>query len=116
MSNFDEDGKDALNSLLIYDTKNKGFVQLANFFATDTEDNKTYCDYGDGRIETIKAGKTNLKTYIPNYTDLNNVRSVVAAYLSNMSNYDSVIDVLQKNNKGDIENIIAAFKGESFTY
>ena len=99
----------AYNSLIIYDKTNKGFVRIADFYDEDSEGTE-YSGYGEGRIETIKAGKTTLKD-IPDADYFNNVAQDVINYIYHQTDFSSVVDVLQKGDAYDINHIIGYFEG-----
>ena len=104
--------KDANSSLIIYDKVNKGFVEIENFYTSDS--NGLYTGYGDGKIETIKIGKSALKGVPAGAYFTNSIKSEVATWLESSDDFNSVVDVLQKGTDEQIADIVYAFQGGQF--
>lgn len=94
------------NSLYIYDEENKGYAAIGSYFKSQ---NNEYTDFGDGKIESVKAGKKELSGLV-NIDELNNIQSAVAGWLKT-NNYMSVVDVLDSSKQADIDSLVAVFKG-----
>ena len=100
----------AYNSLIIYDKTNKGLVRIEGFYSQKDEGIE-YSGYGDGRIETIKAGKTTLRD-VPDAAYLNGVAQDVINFIKwDMDVAESVMDVLQGGNDSQINKLIGCFEG-----
>jgi len=93
------------NSLYIFDKKNGGFLNIGSFFKTK---DGSISDFGEGRIESVKAGKKEIGNLV-DFKELNSLKSTVASWLKT-NNYCSVENVLDGNNKDDINNLIAVFE------
>lgn len=92
------------NSLYIYDKENKGFTVINSYFkSTDNE----FTDFGNGKIETLKAGKKEFSNLI-SIDKLNDIQSSVSGWLKT-NNYFSVNDVLDSSEQTDINSLIAVF-------
>lgn len=95
--------------LYIYDKKNHGYAAIQNFFGTNAE---SYVDDSAYRIETIKAGKTNVTGNIMSAAEMNDstLQSQVAGWLSE-HNYDYMVDALD-----DAANIDASAMNQLIGY
>lgn len=116
MTNFSDDvEKNYINDedfgLIIYDKKNGGFVNLVDFYSADET---SITGFGNGVIETFKAGKKSINlqsTSACNYTKMESIRAEVGAWLSEDGrNYDSVQDVLTSSNTTDINELVKIFQ------
>ena len=104
--------------LIIYDKKNGGLLKLKEFYEI-TKDNETMkysiTDFGDGNIETFKAGKKNINLQSVDacaYDRMEELREQVGAWLT-ARDYDSVEQVLLDGSKDDISALIQIFQGNT---
>lgn len=111
MTNYRKNGNhsDSDSSLILYDKVNKGFLEL-EYFYFDDDDDGVYDDFGDGRIETIKAGKTKLKDVPEAEYFTATLKNEVGQWLSNNS-YSDVLAVLETGNDTSIQQLVAYFQG-----
>ena len=105
MSNFNNSGVDADNSLIMYDTKSGGFVQICNLYQLSGSDYSTEA-FGNGFIETVKAGKTIDITSSDIIDQLNSAREAVVGFLGAGQ---SVVDVLNSGDAAQIGQLITYF-------
>ena len=105
----DERWETANNSLIIYDKTNKGLVRIEGFYSENSE-GTVYSGYGNGRIETIKAGKTTLKD-VPDADYFNSVAQDVTSWLDVQLDGSSVMNILQNGSDSQINALIAYFEG-----
>ena len=112
------EGNDKVSSgaLFIFDKSNRGYVKVENFFDVTSAG---YIHYnqgaqqlkGDGYIETIKAGKSNLTNNIINFASMDNLESLagdVASWFSSAyQQYSSVSDLLNNGDNIDIASFIS---------
>lgn len=102
--------RDTSSTLIIYDKENKGFVKIYNFYKDENHDG-VYEGYGDGRIETIKAGKKTLKD-IPEYTHFNEIAEQVGAWLDANATPEYGLSVATAlTSDKDISGLIQIFQG-----
>ena len=96
MANIDKNEAYNDNDLFVYNKNNGSFVNINGFYSIYEN---SIIGFGDGRIETVKAGKTTLKNVQSEdlYTDFNELRATVASYLSSCGE-SSVSNVLYGNN------------------
>ena len=93
----------ASTNLYIYDKKDQGFAILSNYFGDwyhgevtkDSNDKYNLIDTSDCRIETIKAGKTNVNSYIMSANELNSMKSQIADWLNTYGTNGSLAQTLQ---------------------
>ena len=105
MSNFNNSGVDADNSLIMYDTKSGGFVQICDLYQLSGSDYSTEA-FGNGFIETVKAGKTIDISSLDIISQLNSAREAVAGFLTDGM---SVVDVLNSGDAAQIGQLITYF-------
>ena len=107
MADVKSDGTYLTNSLYIYDRTNRNSVNLANFY---NENDSSFIGFGDGRIETIKAGKIAIKDAQTDtlYTYFNSVKAEVGAWLAT-TDYGSVEAVLDSADVAAKEQLVAYF-------
>ena len=113
MSNYQKNsGFDSENSLILFDKATNGYVQINDMFEKKGDNSYSTSDFGDGLIETVKAGSKKVNTTDATMIDkLNEVRATVVAWFGVHTAYASVADVLQSENEADISGIIACFEG-----
>ena len=93
----------ATTNLYIYDKKDHGFAILSNYFGdwlhdeVDKDDNGKYnlIDTSECKIETIKAGKTNVNSYIMSANELNSMKSQITSWLNTHGTNGSLAQTLQ---------------------
>ena len=112
MTNYGTNGHGSLTadedaSLILFNKKNNSFVQIKDFF-TDSNNDCVYEGFGNGKIETIKAGSKKVTVSADYFTD--DIRYQVLNFLD--SNDCSVIEYLNKETQEDINVLIAVFRGE----
>ena len=102
MANVGKNGYED-NTLILYSKSNGGFVVVNDFFTGATTGDIT--GFGDGKIETMKAGK---KTLSVDYNYLNQVREEASGYLSSG---ETVVDILsnQEAHPDTVAELIACF-------
>ena len=108
-NNKSESWGTAFSSLIIYDKTNKGLVRIEGFYSKNNPGIE-YSGYGNGRIETIKAGKTTLKD-VPDAAYLNSVAQDVISWLDVQLDGSSVMNILQNGSDSQINALIACFEG-----
>ena len=111
MTDVRKDGSyDENNSLLIYNKSNDSFVYITDFFATGTDGD--YNGFGDGRIETVKIGRTTVREVnkADMYTFFNEIKSDVAAWMGDT--YGSVYSILSGTDQDAKDAMVAYFTGE----
>ena len=107
LTDFDKNEKNT-GDLIILDKSSKNYIQIDHFFNYVSDNGLIYDEFAEGRIETIKAGKTTLNIdELGMSTYLNSISYDVASWLSIGDQYDSVIDVLNSGNKTAINELIA---------
>ena len=102
--------RDTSPSLIIYDKVNEGFVKIYDFYK-DEDNDGVYEGYGDGRIETIKAGKKALKD-IPEYSHFNEIAEQVGAWLeaNKTEGYELSVATALSSDR-DVSGLIQIFQG-----
>ncbi|MBQ9245690.1 hypothetical protein IJ182_05430 [bacterium] len=107
MADIDKNGNIDINkSIYIYDKKDHGYVRLGSYYYGD-----------DWKIDTIKAGKTevqdNIKSFDTYTTDV--IKSAVSAFLTsgNGKDYGSIDKVLDTHNAKLINELVACFSQQS---
>ncbi len=93
----------ATTNLYIYDKKDHGFVILSNYFGDwlhdevekDTNGKYNLIDTSECKIETIKAGKTNVSSYIMSANELNSMKSQITSWINNYGKNGSLAQTLQ---------------------
>ncbi len=96
--------------LIIYDSKNGGFIELLDFYEI-TGANLT--GFGDGVIENFKADNKTIdlvNTDACNYALMESLREQVGGWLAE-NNYDDVEQVLTGNSQQAISDLIQIFQG-----
>lgn len=93
MSNTQSTGGYEDNSLIIYNIDKDSVIQVNDFFVSTTDG--LLSDFGDGRIETIKIGRTTAKNINKEagYTFFNQINQTVASWIDK-SDYGSVYGIM----------------------
>ena len=118
MANYtDNDGKAGIKgvydgSLIILDKAQNGFVLVENYFQTMAlAGQKTILPtYGDGAIESVYAGKSNVSGDIMSYaqTGFSAIKSEVAQWLTD-NGYNCVYDMIDDGNVDALTDFISTF-------
>lgn len=110
MCNFNQDGGCEDNALILYDKSSQGYVYINDFYK-DEDSDKQFDGFGDGKIESIKVGKTSLKTSaVSTYEHFDAVRESVATWLTDNS-HSNVEYAITSCNPQELESLIAYFTG-----
>lgn len=103
MADLKQNGEYNSQDLLVYNIERDSYIIIENFFLGDAYD---IDGFGDGRIETIKAGKKTIK-YNESICDFfNTVKSDMTSWLDDNG---GVMTVLNGNNEAAKEQLIAYF-------
>ncbi len=103
MSNYNN------NSLIIFDTKSRSYVQVEDFYQDNGSGSYSSTLFGNGAIETISAGGTVKATDSATIDKLNNIKAQVTAFLGG----DSVVDVLNGNNENRIQDLVTLYMNQA---
>jgi len=98
--------------LIIYDSNNKGYVLVDNFFEIDATAKNYTAISTQHKIEKIFAGKDDISNYTENWTSFNLVKENIIRWLDKEGKA-SVVDVLNSKEPDDIEAIIVRFGGKT---
>ena len=103
MADIDKNGNiDTNKSMYIYDKKDHGYVRLGSYYYGD-----------DWKIDTIKAGKTEIQGNIKSFDTYttNAIKNAVSAFLTsgNGKDYGSIDKVLDTHNAKLINELVACF-------
>ncbi len=103
MADIDKNGNiDTNKSMYIYDKKDHGYVRLGSYYYGD-----------DWKIDTIKAGKTEVQGNIKSFDTYttNAIKNAVSAFLTsgNGKDYGSIDKVLDTHNAKLINELVACF-------
>ena len=110
MANITSAGKCSPGGTFIaYNRTNNSFVSLYDFYHVDSSSG-IITGFGDGRVETIKAGSTVLKDVQKEglYGDFNSLRAEVGAWLAD-NDYGSVNEALMSNSDVAKATMVAFF-------
>ena len=111
MADVKSDGTYLTDSLYIYDKTSRNTVILADFYKEN--ESGSFTGFGDGRIETIKAGKTVIREAQTEnlYKFFEGVKSEVGAWLAT-TDYGSVEAVMDSDDVGAKNQLVAYFTQE----
>ena len=89
--------------LIIFDKENKGYIKIDNYFNVE---NGEYTSFGEGCIESIKAGKTKLKINEEQMAiNINSLNESVASWLST-NDCSDIYALLNEGSETEIINLI----------
>ena len=93
MADISKDKKFIYNDLIVFDKTSGSYIYLDSFYSGDETG---ITGFGDGRIETVKAGKTTMKEAQSEtlYQKFNSdeLRTVVAGFITSLGK-DTIADV-----------------------
>ena len=109
MTDYDANqGYNGDQSLVLLDLSNRGYIKIHNFYS-DYNDDGIYDDFGNGQIETIKAGKATLKDVPDADCFTASLRNSVAGWLSS-NNFDDVMEAIRDGSDAQVQQLAQLFQ------
>ncbi|MBQ9246130.1 hypothetical protein IJ182_07685 [bacterium] len=107
-------GKVASGSIFIFDKTSNGSIKVNNYLNTASAE--ITGTTGNGKIESIKAGKTEFVSKIDNFygssTNYAQLASDVASWLSTNTGYINISDLVNDGSQSQIQDFIAYFSNK----